>query len=306
MAVGKPATYEALQAAIADAFPALTRQLQQIARHAMEHPDSVAIDTIAAIAREAGVQPSAMIRFANALGFAGFTEMQALFRDRLLSRASSYRQRIARIRTIGDATSPPAVMHQFVTQSISGLERLEASIPAATQEAAVRALAAASRIHVLAQRRSFPVAYYLAYAFNQLELRAHLIDSVGGLAREFARNIGRDEALVAISFRNYSSDVVAVTDDCARRGVPVIAITDSPLSPLRRSAAVCFELADDGLQPFRSLVEPMCVAQALVVSLGHRIAESGATARRGRRNGAAARHGSTPVARAPPRRSSPR
>ncbi|MEO7135809.1 MAG: SIS domain-containing protein, partial [Vicinamibacterales bacterium] len=139
--------------------------------------------------------------------------------------------------------------------------------------------AGAARIHVLAQRRSFPVGYYLAYAFNQLELRAHLIDSVGGLTREFSRNIAADEALLAISFRNYSPDVVAMTADCHKRGVPVVVITDTPLSPLRRHASACFELGDDGGKPFRSLVEPMCLAQALVVALGHRLAERPAPAR---------------------------
>ena len=282
MSAAKPATYEELKAGITNAYPALTRQLQQIARFVLDHPDDMALNTVAVLSRDAAVQPSSMIRFANALGFGGFSEMQLLFRNHLLSRTGSYRERIARIRTRGDGTSPAAVLHQFVHESIAGLEHLETAIPAATQQAAMRILSKAARIHVLAQRRSFPVAYYLAYALNQLELRAHLIDSVGGLTREFSRNVGRDEALLAISFRNYSPDVIDVTADCHKRGVPVVAITDTPLSPLSRHATACFQLGDDGGKPFRSLVEPMCLAQSLVVSLGHVLAEGGA-----RRRGAA-------------------
>ena len=275
MSAAKPATYEELKAGISDAFPALTRQLQQIARYALEHPDDMALNTVAVISRDAGVQPSSMIRFANAIGFGGFSEMQQIFRTQLLSRSGSYRERIARIRSGGDAKSPTAVLHQFVGESIAGLEHLATTIPAATHAAAMRVLAKATRIHVLAQRRSFPVAYYLAYALNQLELRAHLIDSVGGLTRELARNMTRDEALIAISFRNYSPDVIDMTADCVQRGLPVVAITDTPLSPLRRYASVCFELGDDGGKPFRSLVEPMCLAQSLVVSLGHHLVGRG-------------------------------
>ena len=276
MSAAKPATYDELTAGISDAYPGLTRQLQQIARFVLDHPDDMALNTVAALSREAAVQPSSMIRFANALGFGGFSEMQQLFRNHLLSRSGSYRERIAGIRTSGNGTSPAAVLHQFVRQSIAGLEHLETAIPATTQQTAIRILGKAARIHVLAQRRSFPVAYYLAYALNQLELRAHLIDSVGGLTREFGRNVGRDEALLAISFRNYSPDVIEMTSDCHKRGVPVIAVTDTPLSPLVRYASVCFQLGDDGGKPFRSLVEPMCLAQSLVVSLGHHLAERGA------------------------------
>jgi DNA-binding MurR/RpiR family transcriptional regulator len=61
-----------------------------------------------------------------------------------------------------------------------------------------------------------------------------------------------------------------------------VAITDTPLSPLSRYATACFQLGDDGGKPFRSLVEPMCLAQSLIVSLGHVLAERGA---RGAGNG---------------------
>ena len=60
----------------------------------------------------------------------------------------------------------------------------------------------------------------------------------------------------------------------------MIAITDTPLSPLLRSATVAFELGDDSSRPFRSLVEPLCLAQALVVSVGHHLAERNGGARR--------------------------
>ncbi|MEO6015779.1 MAG: hypothetical protein ABIP46_00875, partial [Polaromonas sp.] len=46
-----------------------------------------------------------------------------------------------------------------------------------------------------------------------------------------------------------------------------------PLSPLKAAATVCLELADDSSKPFRSLVAPLCLAQALVVSIGHQLAD---------------------------------
>ena len=54
----------------------------------------------------------------------------------------------------------------------------------------------------------------------------------------------------------------------------MLAITDGPLSPLKQSARICLEIGDDGRKPFRSLVEPLCLAQALVVSVGHRITDT--------------------------------
>ena len=79
----------------------------------------------------------------------------------------------------------------------------------------------------------------------------------------------------AVSFRSYSPDVVECVAERATAGVPVIAITDSPLSPLAAKATVCFEIADPEKPAFRSLVGPLCLAQSLVVSLGERLDTGG-------------------------------
>ena len=84
--------------------------------------------------------------------------------------------------------------------------------------------------------------------------------------------IGAGDVLLVASFRNYSPAVVETALACRARGVSVIAITDSALSPLKPAADVCFELGDDSARPFRSLVAPLCLAQALVVSTGHQLA----------------------------------
>jgi DNA-binding MurR/RpiR family transcriptional regulator len=269
-------TYDELKQAITARYPAMSKQLQGIARFVLERPNELALGTVAAIATAAGVQPSAMVRFANALDFGGFSEMQQIFRGRLVERSISYRQRIEKIRQSkrngANGSGPTGVLHQSVSDAISELGHLEETVTAAHFDAAIRLLAAATGIHVLAQRRAFPVACYLAYALSRLELRTHLLDGVGGMLNEFVRGIGPREVLLAISFRNYSAGVIDAAAECHRRGVPVIAITDSPLSPLKPSARVSLELGDDSSRPFRSLVAPLCLAQALVVSTGHHLA----------------------------------
>jgi DNA-binding MurR/RpiR family transcriptional regulator len=269
------ATYDDLKDAIARGYPEMSKQLQRIARFALEKPHDLALGTVAAVAEATEVQPSAMIRFANALGYRGFSDMQQVFRGHLVARSASYRERIDQLRRkqLNGQRAPAGVLHQLVGDSVAELGHLEESIPEADRRAAVKLVAAAGRIHVLAQRRAFPVAAYLAYALGQLELKTHLLDGAGGMLRDNLRSIDRSDVLLVASFRNYSPDVVEAAEACAARGVPVISITDSPLSPLVEPARVCFQLADDSSKPFRSLVGPLCPAQALVMSTGHFLAE---------------------------------
>lgn len=273
-----PRTYEDLRTLIARRHPDLSDRLRRIAEFAVQHPNDMALKTVAALADSIGVQPSSIIRFANGFGYDGFSEMQQVFRSRLVAEATpSYRERIASMhgaqaRSKGNGAArgePSAVLSQFVADDIGALEELHNSTGERELAKAVALLAQAKSIHLLGQGRSFPVAFYLHYALSRLDLRAFLIDSLAGTTVRQARMATRDDVVIAISFKDYSPDVVTAVEEAAVRKVPVIAITDSPLSPLAASAKVCFEIAERRDRPFRSLVAPMCLAESLVVSLGH-------------------------------------
>lgn len=273
--MARASTFDQFADAVAAAYPRLSPQQQQIAQFVLEHPDQLALGTVATVAEAVAVQPSALIRFANALEFGGFTEMQQVFRDRLLDRSSSYRERIAALRRDaggGTRAQPGAgVLHQFVAEGMAELSQLEDNTRTEDLAEAAALICAATRVHVLAQRRAFPVAAYLSYALGQLDVKVQLLDGVGGMLPDVLRQIDADELLLVTSFKNYSPDVVAAAQGAHARGVPVVAITDFALSPLKPHARVCFELGQGAGAAFRSLVGPLCLAQALVVGVGHQL-----------------------------------
>ncbi len=263
--------YDDLARAITDSYPRLPNRLQGIARFALGNPDAMALSTVAEIAREAGVPPSAVIRFANALGYGGFTDLQRIYRERLVARSATYRERIEQMRRTGGDKGH--VVPQLIDSSIHELERLRERFDPRRLAAATELLLAASTVHLLAQRRAFPVAGYLAYGLAQLEVRAFLLDSVGGMLRQQIGVIGPDDVLLVASFRNYTAEVVDAAELASRQGATVIAITDHPVSPLAKFAKVTLEVGDDPTVQFRSLVAPLCAAQALVMSVGYALAE---------------------------------
>jgi DNA-binding MurR/RpiR family transcriptional regulator len=272
-------TFEELKGSLSRTYPGLSPQLQRIASYALEHPQEMALETVARVARSAGVQPSALVRFAQSLGYDGFSSLQDVFRSRLVERSArdmasrNYRERIEAFRERHRGNGPSAVLEEFVAEGIGSLERLNEHVSTADLAQAVKLLAAARSIYVLGHRRSFPVAYYLAYALAQLELCAPLLDTVGGMLKEPAALIGEKDALLVVSFRNYTPEVVDIAQACHKRGVPVVAITDHALSPLARASRVCFQIDERPTRPFPMLVAPLCLAQSLVVALGEQIAK---------------------------------
>jgi DNA-binding MurR/RpiR family transcriptional regulator len=89
-------TIDTLRAAILEQYETLSPGLRRIARYVLDHPNEVAIETVGVIAERCECQPSAIVRFAQAFGYNGASQMQRLFRDGLLSSHSglSYDERV--------------------------------------------------------------------------------------------------------------------------------------------------------------------------------------------------------------------
>jgi DNA-binding MurR/RpiR family transcriptional regulator len=264
-------SYDELRGAIAQRHRALSGRLQQIAEFVLDHPTDVALGTVAEVAERSGVPPSAIVRFAHAIGFGGFTEMQQVFRSRLVAGvAPSYKARLARMKSEEKSVlgrKPAAVLSRFVSEAQSALVALSQSAHARELDAATAILAKARDIYLLGLGGSFPVATHLAYVLRKLGRRVVLLDGIGGSIHEQSHPAGSDDALVAISFRNYYPDTARLFPELVARGVPAISITDSLLSPIVEGAKVVFEIQDMPEPALRTLVAPMCLVQALAISL---------------------------------------
>src|SRR6476659_8596211 len=128
-------TYDELKDAISEAYPSLSPQLQRLARYALDKPHDLALGTVAAVAEANAVQPSSTIRFANALGFDGFSQMQQVFRSHLVERGAPYRERIRQMRRGGEG-GEAGVLTRFVGEAIGELQQLEEHIDSARLAAA--------------------------------------------------------------------------------------------------------------------------------------------------------------------------
>jgi DNA-binding MurR/RpiR family transcriptional regulator len=265
-----PRDFDSLKTALAARRDGLPRRLQQVAAFAIEHPDEVAFGTAASIALRAQVQPSTLVRFAKALGYSGFSDLQSVFRNRLRDGWPDYRARLASLNGAPAGRDPVRLLHGFAEASSVSLERLRVTTTTADLEAAVDLLASAETIFLLGMRRAFPVAAYLAYALPRLGVRAMLVDQVGDLGSEQISNAGPKDALVAVSFSPYTPATINGAKRAAAQGVPVVAITDSLFSPLAASASVRFDVAEADFGAFRPLSATFCLAMTLAVAVGER------------------------------------
>ena len=266
--VRAPETYDALKELIVVRFEGLSGQLQRIARDILDRPERMALETITIAAARIGVQPSSLVRFAQAMGYDGFTTLQKVFRSRLIAETPDYRARIHSLRQTRGVDELSDVLNTFVDQGVSSLQHLREVTPRESLHRAVDLMHGAEEVYVLGLRRSFPIAFYLAYALGRMDRRCRLVDGTGGILRQQAALATPRDVFVVSSFAPYAPEVIDVLTDLERRFVPVVAFTDSALSPVALKARVTFEIREAEDRSFRSLVAPMCLAQSLVVGLG--------------------------------------
>jgi len=251
--------------------PRLPKRLRQAAAYALEHPDEFALGTASALARNAEVQASTLVRFAQTLGFAGFSELQALFRSRLRNRWPDYSERLRALQeNARESGDPVDLLRGFTDSAAASIARLRDAAQRRELDQAVEVLAGARTIHCLGQRRSFCVAHYLTYALSQLGVPASLVDNVGGLGPEQVTQAGAGDALIAVSFSPYSPITVSLAQNAKKKKTPLVVVTDSALSPIAGIADARFEIVESDFGAFRSLAATFCLAMTLAVGVAEK------------------------------------
>jgi DNA-binding MurR/RpiR family transcriptional regulator len=265
-----PRDFEGLRNLIMERSQSLPKRLTQVAVYALDNPDEVAFGTAASVAEAADVQPSTLVRFAQSLGFQGFSDLQNVFRSRLRERVLTYEERLSQLRSDSKAHKAAMLFQGFAEAAEKSIEDLRNRVDGERLEQAIKMLAKADRIYLVGLRRSFPITSYMAYAFGKLGIKNQLIGATGGLAAEEVGFATAQDAVLAVSFTPYAAETLRLTQAAAARGVPVVAITDSAFSPLVPVAKIWFEVTEWHFEGFRSLSATLVLAMSLTVGVAER------------------------------------
>jgi DNA-binding MurR/RpiR family transcriptional regulator len=204
-----PRDFRELRALILERRDRLPKRLVQVADFSIQHPQEIAFGRVAELARKAHVQPSTMIRFAQALGYSGFSDLQLVFQSYARDRWPDYNTRLEVLHDGAHGGDMLSLLDGLVEASCTSARDFRHSVDVEALEQAVDRLAPARTIHVVGVRRAFPVAVYLTYALQKLGARCDLIDQLGGLGSRQADLIGPEDALLAVSYTPYAGETLA-------------------------------------------------------------------------------------------------
>ena len=264
-----PSNYEGVVNLISESYDKLSPGYQQVARFFTQNPNIIALESINAIAAKCEVHPSTLVRFAQQIGYSGFKELQAVFQTRLATAAPGFRERVSALEgelSRNKVGGSLGILQNAVVRDIAALQGLLDTVSEDVLNRTANLCASARTIFVAGQLRSEPIAELIRYLMTMLQRKVIFMNSAGGLSQEIAMTMEPDDILFAIAFRHYAKEVVAIAEFAVSKEIPVIAITDSQLSPLAKGATALFTIPEDEYTFSRSLAAPMSLVQTIATA----------------------------------------
>ena len=252
-----------LHARRADASPLHRR----IVDFFLTRPDDAVYATTTAIARDLDVSEASVVRCCRMLGFSGFREFQAAFRQ--VSREPS--SRVSRVERVAGRRRPmTALVDDVIRNDIENLRATQTQLDRDLIVQVAERLWSAHAIYVVGVRSAHSVAVFLHFALRLLGRRSHLLVPGIGDVPEQIVDIGRRDVVLGITFDRYARTTVELFDACVARGATGIAITDKPTSPLTDHATMILMCRTDYLTFIDSYVAPFSLVNAILSVLAVR------------------------------------
>jgi DNA-binding MurR/RpiR family transcriptional regulator len=273
---GTPRTVPFVPMTVADRISRSNERLRpaerRVAAALLDDPAAVAFGTVAGLARRAGTSGPSVLRLAGKLGFEGFVDLQSAVQDEL---AGQLRPAAERIRAHGSARPLARALELEVANVRDTLDGVD---PDAFGRA-VDVLSDRKRaVHLLAGEASAGV---IAIVAGELDLVRDGVAVLGGSHAAVARQLARVRAgdvVLAVELRRYERWVLDAAAGAVAAGAVLVAVTDSPLSPLADGADAVFVASAAGAGPFDSHVGTLALGNALVAGVAARLRAT-ATAR---------------------------
>jgi len=251
---------------IVDSFSRLTPELQKAARFMLENPEEVGLNSMRAVAKEAGVKPATVSRLSKTLGFEEYDALRDPFRQRLRKIEPRFAHGVADIQRRGAANNQ-TLFAELRAQEIVNIERTLSDENYGVIADAAETLHQSRRVYVLGLRGAYAPAFLFYYAYQLFQENSRLVDTRAGIFADQLRGIGKQDSLLVISFPPYTQLTIDAVSYAAEAGAKIVAVTDSMVSPAANAAGHTIIAQNRSTSFYHSFTGALAVVEALITLL---------------------------------------
>jgi DNA-binding MurR/RpiR family transcriptional regulator len=259
-------TDETVAARAGAALPSLSKAERRVGRALLADYPSAGLASAARLAERAEVSPPTVLRFAQTLGYEGFTDLQVALRAELTARSNGPITRLSTSPTGADADSGPLdrLLHQARAQNGRAEETL-AQMPAPAVEAAVALLADTSRpLHLHGGRFSHLLAMHLAAHLEQLRPGVRLLADPSGRDLGTMIELTRRDVVMLFDYHRYQRSAADLAARVHRAGATVLLVTDDLACPVAPEAEVVLTASSTVGTTYQSMAAGFLLTELLI------------------------------------------
>ena len=252
---------------IKNSYSTFSKGHKKLANAILNNYDKVAYMTAARLAITVGVSESTVVRFANVLGFEGYSEFQRALKEFVRTRLTPNQ----RIKDIKYKIRTDDILKNVMESDINKIRYTLDRIDKDTFNKAVDSILSAKNIYVMGSRSTEPLALVLKYNLSLIFDNVKFIQPTSS-DEAFLQilSIGEDDVLIAFSFPRCSSETVSLVKYARNNLSNVVLFTDSEISPLAEYATSLLTAHTDMASFTDSLVAPMSLINAIIVEITRR------------------------------------
>lgn len=242
----------------------LTPEARKAATYVLENPRDVGVSTVREIAEAANVKPNTVVRMARQVGFEGYEDFRAPFREAIRRGAADFPDRARWLQDIRKSGDLGGLYADMVQGTLRNIEDTFAGITAEDLKAAAEAIWTSNNVFTLGVGVNNSSARNFTYLASTGMVRFHAIPRAGSNAIDDLAWANKDDVVIAITCRPYRTEVVEAVMRAREQGMRIIAISDSLASPIIRAADHGFVIACDTPQFFPSSVATIALLEMLL------------------------------------------
>lgn len=240
---------------------------RRIAKYILDNYDKAAFMTAGKLGATVGVSESTVVRFAAELGYDGYPGMRKALQEIIRNRLTS----VQRIEVSKDLINGSNVLKAVLTADMEKLQKTIEEIDMLSFNTAVDAIISARHVYIVGMRSSAALSSFMGYYLNLLRDNVHLLhDTAVTEVYEQVIRIKQGDVFIAMSYPRYSSRTVKAMRFAKEAGATTISLTDGESSPLVVNSDITLYAKSDMVSFLDSLVAPLSLINALIVSIGLR------------------------------------
>jgi len=219
---------------VQEKYDQLTKGMKRVADLLLADPTAFAARSAKTVGESIGVSETMIIRFCNALGYQGYSELQQEIREVI------YDIRTAKWSNDGkESDQSPYSFKQIMRWDQTNIENTLNHMNPEDMDAAVSKIVDADAVLVAGLHAAFPMAHWFTFALDLLKKNCQLYRP------EFSTHLGGftdQSVLVVFSFYRYSLHPIRLAEKAKEKGLFVIAFTDTTIAPITEYADIVFTL----------------------------------------------------------------